>query len=86
MVTKKKTELKTIIGSSGSSIPIPKMFNKNEHDRLVWREGILKYKGFDIKMTPRNPEIMPIYVKTRGDMEKIISQFPRVIFNLGRLK
>jgi hypothetical protein len=86
MVTKKKVDLKIIVGTNGSHIHIPKMFNNNEHDRLVWREGILKGKGYSIKMSPQKIDAFPVYVKTRGDMEKVLIDLPKVQFKLTRLK
>jgi hypothetical protein len=81
-----KKELDTIVGTTGSKVHIPSMFNKNEKDRLVWREGVLKGRGYDIKMTPQKSSAMPIYVKTRGDMEKVLLDFPKIHFKLTRLK
>jgi hypothetical protein len=74
----------TIIGTQGLNVPIPKMFDKNERDRLIWREGVLKGRGYRIKMSCDKRK--PIYVKTRGDMEKVIRDHPKLLFKLTELK
>jgi hypothetical protein len=84
----------TPIGTGGENIKIPKMFDGNERNRLIWRENILKEQGYDIKMVPHIKKGDPVianlhkafYVKTRGDMEKVIRDYPRLQFRVERLK
>jgi hypothetical protein len=76
-----KPKCKVISGTLGESIHIPAMFNHNAKDRLAWKEGVLAGRGYRIKMIPQNSE-PPIYVKTRGDMEKVIRDNPRINFRV----
>jgi hypothetical protein len=72
------------VGMTGENIHIPAMFNHNEKDRLIWREGVLKGKGYSIKMTSTGKD--PIYVKTRKEMEMVLLDHPKTHFRVKELK